>query len=120
MTLCENRVARLVRRALGIRAVEVKIYRATENEFKEPCKEEFVATVAGQHYRRGGWRVAVDIAVKGTFRPRHQEGFLTVHDESSSLIRSGDLFELNAVRYIVLDIHVESGIYIDLNIVRQG
>ena len=117
---CENRAARFVRRALGIRAATAKVYRVAANEFNEPVSEEFITVITGQYYRRGGWRVAVDIAVKGTFRPRHQEGFLTTHDESSALICGGDLLELNGDRYTVLDIHIESGLYGDLNIAQRG
>jgi hypothetical protein len=119
MVLKERMLARFLRRGIGVRAVNIRVYRSLLNEFSEPFGEEFVAEIVGQYYSRTQAGNADSIAVKGVLRPVIRERFLTAYDSESELIREGDYFELNGVKYDIVRIIAEKGIYFDFGISRR-
>ena len=95
------------------------IYRNGVNEFKESTGEDKVCEVQG-YFHKQNKVVNLNIRESGAITTNHREKLLVVCDESSLLIKKGDLFYKDDVKYKIIDPGNNMDIVFDMSVERVG
>lgn len=95
----------------------ITIKRPTLNEFKEPIGDVEVCKVHGFYYR-GNNILRVQANVVGEINTSKEEKLMVIMDDNTELLKKGDTFTLNNVKYKLLDLGNSFDLYYDITLER--
>ena len=95
----------------------IAIKRAVLNEFNEPFGEEVVTEVLGLYFKEKK-TIRLSVEEKGAVKVEHEEKLMVSKSQESLLIQEHDYFELNGIKYEIIDLGDTFGIYYDMTLKR--
>ncbi|MCM0648635.1 hypothetical protein NBE98_09640 [Clostridium swellfunianum] len=95
---------------------ECKVYRQKLNNYKEPeGAPELITTLVGLLYKSTTTRdINIKIQDKGEVLEQQNSKFLTVYDNESSKVKTGDILTIDNKRYRVIDPGENFKVYFDM------
>lgn len=108
---------RQVKQAINRFGKDIQIYRKNLNEFKEPEGEVVVATVKG-YFHKDNQGVKLDISDGSKIIINRVEKLMVIFDEEGMKLKTGDIFTSDNVKYEIVDLGNNFGIYMDMTLRR--
>lgn len=96
----------------------VDVYRHKLGDRNEPTGEELVVQLTGLYHKAQNSFISAILAERGETKSRQVEYFMTIIDDDSALVRDGDFFILNDIKYKIVDLGCSQGICYDFALER--